>query len=245
MKTKKLFRKKILSFIWGIGFVILGCSGAQVAYGQYWLYGFDGASTLKPAQIELMPYGVISIDSKYEETEVIGGLTGLRAGIGIIKGLDVRLTYGRAIYSEDSGLKDLNENVFGIVPKVSILEGRLSFAVPFQMIFTKWDQGEGTSNKDITYIVGPRITVSYQVKNFMEVNVSPEFDFFFPGNENDPKNMLGGNIGFAFSNNLEKWSVRPEAFVKYLFPSGGKSMDLLMYGGGIAFTFNLDLFRKK
>jgi len=67
---------------------------------------------------------------------------------------------------------------------------------------------------------------------------------YIPGHGTDPTYFVGGNLGFAFSGNLNRWSVRPEGFIHYVIPQeGGKGS--IMYGWGLSFTYNINLIKSQ
>jgi len=57
--------------------------------------------------------------------------------------------------------------------------------------------------------------------------------------------LVGGNLGFAFSSNLKRWSLRPEAFLSYPIPNKNNHSGMIIYGWGVAATINFDVFTKK
>jgi hypothetical protein len=67
---------------------------------------------------------------------------------------------------------------------------------------------------------------------------------FIPGHDADPTWFVGGNLGFAFSSNLDRWSVRPEGFIHYVIPQEGDHGST-MFGWGLSFTYNINLVKSK
>jgi hypothetical protein len=245
MKTNTYFKKKLFPVISGVALLFLGWTNPLITYGQDWPVSFDGAATLKPAQLEISLYGAGSYLSSKIGDGTIGYLPGLKVGIGILDIFDVKLAYSRGFYKFDTKLEDSKVNNISIMPKVSLLNRHLAFQVPFTFMLSNWEY-EGKTKTETYYLLSPRIISSIHYKQFVEFNVSPCLEVFIPGHGIDPSYFIGGNIGFAFSSNLQRWSVRPEGFISYYLPkSGATNYKILYYGWGLAFTFNIDFIKDK
>jgi hypothetical protein len=242
MKTSRSYKRTILTKIIGAGIFILASMNLQVSYCQFWPVSFDGAPALKPAQLEISLYGAGSYISSDGGGGTIGYIPGMRVGIGIVKNFDVKLSYSRGFYKFDK-LADSKQNNIGIMPKVSFLKGHLAFQFPFTVILFNIKRYE-ESKLETYYLLNPRFIISFHYKQYVEFNMTPSFEAFIPGHDIDPSYFIGGNIGFAFSSNLQRWSVRPEGFISYLFPKG-ENNNIIYYGWGLAFTFNIDLIKPK
>jgi len=207
---------------------------------------FDGARTLRQAQLEITPF---ASGSYYHATNrtATGYLGGIRAGIGISKKFDLRVAYGYGDYNAAVSYHYLKsrQQVVTLEPKFSFLNGHLSFQVPVGLIFSKANRS--------SFWLQPGITGSLRIKEFMEFNLTTSIEIVTPGvyshagvslmggfdPDFDP--ILGGNFGLAFSSNLRRWSVRPEGFL--YFPLGQYSHNMF-YGWAVAFTYNIDLTKK-
>jgi hypothetical protein len=198
---------------------------------------------LKPGQLETSLFFSGSYISAEGKTITTGYLPGIKIGFGIAKNFDLKLSYSRGFYTFLNNKKwfDSKENNITISPKVSFLKGILGIKVPFSFILYNDEHAKKTK---VYYIISPRFIVSLHYKQYVECNISPFFEFYLPGEGIDPTYLLGGNLGFAFSSNLKKWSVRPEAFLSYPLPNKNNSSDMLIYGWGVAATINLDVFTK-
>lgn len=240
MKTITSFKKNFVPFIIGAGIFILGCLNPQITYGQFWTVSFDGAPALKPAQLEISPYGAGSYFVSGNNDRTLGYTPGLKIGIGILKNFDVKVSYNRGFYKAFKKKFEVsNVNEISIMPKFSILKGHLAFQMPFTVFLYK----SGNDNQKklrADYYIGPRIIASIHHKKYLEFNMSPFFKLYIPGGATKISTMIGGNIGFAFSSNLERWSVRPEGYINYLF-----AVEEVIVGWGLAFTFNIDMIKKK
>lgn len=240
------FKVKALPVIFGSLMMIHGWMSPQTAQGQQWPVSFEGASALKPAQLEISLYGAGSYYTiSYGGESVsgtIGYLPGLKVGIGIVNNFDVKASYSRGFYKRATKLEDSKSNNISIMPKVSFLQGHLAFQLPFTVMLANVSYN-GEERSETYYLLSPRLIGSYRYKQYIEVNLSPLFEVFIPGQGDDPSYFIGGNLGLALSSNLQRWSVRPEGFISYLFPQDDVDYSFLYYGWGLAFTYNID-FKK-
>jgi hypothetical protein len=243
MKTMKNISNNTPAAIFGLLLCFLGLIVPFLAHAQFWSVSFDGAPALKPAQFEISLYGAGTYYSIDNNKGTLGYIPGMKLGIGLGGNFDLKLAYGRGFYSDPgtNKLEDSKQNQISITPKFSFLKGHMAFSLPLSVIFYNLKY-RGETKLYTYYLVAPRITGSFYYKQYVEFNISPAFDFFIPGQEDDPAYLLGANVGFAFSSNLNRWSVRPEGYVNYLLPTK-RNTGGLFYGWGLAFTFNID-FRK-
>jgi hypothetical protein len=214
--------------------------------GQLWPVSFDGAPALKPAQLEISLYGAGSYYASENYHGNYGYTPGIRVGIGIVKNFDVKLSYARGFFAFDK-LKDTRENVVGIAPKVSFLKEALAIQVPFSIILYKPEKhsdNQENTKMEIYYLLNPRFIISLHYRKYVEFNVAPGVQMFIPGHDTDPTWFVGGNLGFAFSSNLDRWSVRPEGFIHYVIPQEGDHGST-MFGWGLSFTYNINLVKSK
>ena len=243
MKTIKSISKNTRTAVFSLVLFILGWMVPAEANAQFWSLSFEGAPALKPAQFEISVYGAGTYYTINNSKGTLGYIPGMKLGIGLGGNFDLKLAYGRGFYSNPitSKLEDSKQNQVSIMPKYSFLKGHMAFSLPLSVIF--YNIKTSNETKLYTYyLIAPRFTGSFHYKKYVEFNISPAFEFFIPGQAGDISYLLGGNIGFAFSSNLDRWSVRPEGYVNYFLPSKGQTA-AFFYGWGLAFTFNID-FRK-
>ncbi|MDD4554055.1 MAG: hypothetical protein PHP04_07640 [Bacteroidales bacterium] len=246
MKTITNHIRKLFPLIAGTGFFIALMINPLFSRGQLWPVSFDGAPSLKPAQLEISLFGAGSYYASKMYDGTYGYTPGIRVGIGIVKNFDVKLSYARGFF--DLGkLEDSRENVVGIAPKYAFLSDVLAIQVPFSVILyqpKKHSDFQENPELEVYYLLNPRFIISLHYKKYVEFNVAPGMQIYIPGHGTDPTYFVGGNLGFAFSGNLNRWSVRPEGFIHYLIPhEGGKGS--IMYGWGLSFTYNINLVKSK
>ncbi len=244
MKTITMFRKGTFQVIVFAAIFIAGSMHVQVSYGQYWPVNFDGAPALKPGQLETSLFFSGSYLSYQSKSTTMGYLPGIKLGFGIANNFDLKLSYSRAFYTflKNGSWTDSKENNITISPKVSFLKGILGIKVPFSFILYN---DYYTKKVKAYYIISPRFIVSLHYEQYVEFNISPFLDIYILGEGIEATYLLGGNLGFAFSSDLKRWSVRPEAFLSYPLPSKNNSSGTIIYGWGLAATINLDVFTKK
>lgn len=242
MKTKPYFSKSTFRLI-TCATILIGSMNVMTGYGQFWPVNFDGAPALKPGQIETTLFFSGSYASSGGYSGTVGYLPGIKLGFGIAKNFDLKLSYSRSFYTifNNKEWMDSKENNITVIPKVSFAKGILGFKVPVSFILYNDYPGK---NLKVYYIISPRLIISLHYKQYIECNISPFYELYMPGSGIKNTSLLGGNLGFAFSSNLNRWSVRPEAFLSYPIPGKGE-ISTLIYGWGIAATINLDVFTKK
>ncbi|MCK9421843.1 MAG: hypothetical protein M0Q38_04540 [Bacteroidales bacterium] len=244
MKTNSTFRKVTFRVIVCAAILIVGTMYIQDGYSQIWPVNIDGAPVLKPGQLETTLFFSGSYSLYKGKSETYGYLPGIKIGFGIAKNFDLKLAYSRGFYTFLSKGKwtDSKANNITISPKVSFLKGILGIKVPFTFILYNNDYDKKIN---VYYTISPRVIVSLHYKQYVEFNMSPFFEVFIPGEGIKPIYSVGGNFGFAFSTNLQRWSVRPEAFLSYPIPNNNIESDIIIFGWGLAATFNFDVFTKK
>lgn len=214
----------------------------QSGYGQVWFINFDGAPVLRPGQIEASLLASGSYMNYDGQTLIKGLLPGIRAGVGITSFLDVKASYTRGFYKFNLGdltdWEDTKGNNFTLSPKFSFLGGKLAVKLPFSVMWYK--DGELS---ETYYNLGPRVIFSLRHKKYVERSLSPFFEVFFY-DEGESDYSAGGNLGFAFSSDLDRWSIRPEGYVGYIFPKGEQEKGILVYGWGLAATVSFDVFTR-
>jgi hypothetical protein len=250
MKTiNKYGKSKFLVIVWAA--MLIACSTyVHEGYGQLAPANFDGAPVLDPGQMEtsLFVTGTYVSHKDMDGTYIKGYIPGIKLGFGIAKHFDLKLAYTRGIYAykfmDWSDWEDSKVNNITLIPKVSFLNGILAVKIPASISFYHNDYNYEDKTK-VNYLISPRVIASLHIKQIVEFSLSPFCDIFIPGEEGDPTYFVGGNLGFAFSTNLKRWAVRPEAFLSYQIPQGDNDTGSTIFGWGLSANFNFDLFTKK
>ena len=158
---------------------------------------FESARTLKKGEVELM-----GNYSKYKfvedgESEDTNDNFGLRIGYGVTDNFDVKLRYERL--SPELGT---DANYLAVAPKFGLKKDYIAFTIPVGAYFIK-TEGESESE----FFTSPKLLFTYLVSKKFEATFASKADIFF---EEDADMLLGFNLGLGFSNDLNRWAIRPE-----------------------------------
>jgi hypothetical protein len=206
-------------------------SKAQVVIGM-----FEKARTLGKGQVELSPQYSHYFVAAYGESGSVSNNVGLRAGLGLLKNVDLKLRYERLFPTGQDHGSNTSYNYFSLVPKVSIIANQLSFFIPVSFYrFKKTYSVYGTSKTKINS-VAPHLIYTYTAAS-NRFDFSPSVNASFFWEEKDILSLTtwtGINIGAGFSSDLSRWAVRPETGLQFN-PGGGG----LWWHIGLGFQFML------
>lgn len=181
----------------------------------------QGARTVGVNRLEIMPSGSLVSVTDDNETEGVQNHVGFQAAYGLTSRLDLRLRYEYLWLEEDS---DTHFSVLGIGPKYSFLENKIAFYLPVGRAF-------GEDSKD-SWELQPTLLFSIPaIKNRLDINLSPKYLFILC---EDCDDLVAFNFGLSISNNLSRWSVRPEYGLLY---NPGESGHFSHFSLGLAFAF--------
>ncbi len=136
------------------------------------------------------------------ETEGIQNHFGLQFAYGISEKTDLRLRY-EYIWTKEGDFST-GTSVIGIGPKFSLVENKIAFAAPIGRAL------EGSAN---AWEFHPTALFTIPlVEDVVDLNISPKYLIrLSQGSEN----LVAFNMGFAFSEDLSKWAIRPEFGLLY------------------------------
>jgi hypothetical protein len=162
---------------------------------------FESARTLKKGEVEFTGhYSSYSYNSSgYDEEEASSGKLndnlGFKVGFGISERVDVKLRYENIIPVDQEGA---NVQYLSLSPKVNIVKGVFAGSLGMGGYFA---DGE-------SYLfLGPRFHLSKALaNNQIEPAFTAKADIF----PEDGTILVGINLGFALSSDLNKWALRPE-----------------------------------
>jgi len=194
MKTKIIFLALIIS-----SFIFKSCAPV--------FSELQSARTVGKNRIEFTPsYSTVSFSSENETNEVQKHI-GLQTAYGLSANTDIRARF-EYVWLTDNNNSENGFYVLGMGPKICFIKDRLSFYLPIGKVFAKDLKADSK-----TWELHPTLLFSIPlVKNKFELNLSPKYLVIF--NE-DSDDLLAFNFGIAISNNLSKWSVRPEYGLLY------------------------------
>ncbi len=146
------------------------------------------------------------------ENEKVNNGFGLGVGYGVSDRVNLKFRYERISLDEDFGL---NYIAFG--PKFAIKPDRIAALLPIGVYF---DEGESTWGVHPTMLFG----LTRPSPKF-ELTLGLRGDIFF---EDESELLLATNLGFGFSEDLDRWAIRPDIG---LVVNPGES--------GVIFTFGI------
>lgn len=164
-----------------------------------------------------------------EGVESINNNFGLRLGYGITDNLDVKLQYQWMRPRDNTIREDINGvNFFSIAPKYTFIDNMLALKVPFN--YYTYTSQDGSDN---AFSLNPTLIGTYPVNQHFEFGLATSYQIFFE----EEDDFLGFALGFGFSQDLNRWAIRPE--IGYQFIPDGFEDGFINFGFG--FTYNFDL----
>jgi hypothetical protein len=182
--------------------------------------GYEKAGTLGKGNVELSGNYTHYIVSSEGESDAINNNYGFKAGYGLSDKFDLKLRYEKLMPVEQEPDSKFKVNYMSIIPKVSLVDKKLSLLVPISRYNFKDEDQDGKPIKDHSYSIAPQIIRTFTSKtNQADFSIGLKGDYIINSGE-DAENdfLLGFSAGAGFSNNLDKWAIRPE--VGYLFKPG-------------------------
>ena len=197
------------------------------ATSQMSMLSFEGAEALGPARFET---GVM-INPLYVtfsgSNEKLFDRFGAYFRMGVHRNIDLKFSYARMYHEKmDNGMNFVQ---FG--PKISDNSGRISLSVPFGIFFekNKYSSEYGGDKYNSFYSLSPRLIMTAVQNRVIELNLTPTGEFLFDkGSEGTT--LFGLAVGLGFSNNFDKWSVRPECGMRFLVDN----IDVFYWSFGIS-----------
>jgi hypothetical protein len=140
---------------------------------------------------------------------------GLGLGYGVTDRFNVKIRYER-ISTEG----DVNYFAFG--PKLALMPNRIAALLPFGVYFA---EGESTWGMHPTLL----FNLTKPAPKF-EASIGLRGDIFFESNADV---LLATNLGFGFSQNLDRWAIRPD--IGFVF-NPGESGVIITFGLGAQYN---------
>ncbi len=174
---------------------------------------FESANTLDKGQLEEMGNYSLAILSWEDEnnerrTDHSNNNLGLRVGYGLTDRIDLKFRYERLLpVTGDDKLKLNGLNYFTLSPRYSFIPDKLAGGVDLSLYTYKVKETEDTgSYSDSEFAISPKFAFTMAPEENLDITVSTKIDFFTQGSGT----FWHVNLGFGFSTDISKWSVRPE-----------------------------------
>lgn len=204
------------------------------------LNSYEKAATLGSGNAEAVVSYTGYNTTAYERSAHSHNNYGFRAGYGLSDRFDLKVRYERFTSVMQQGQQAPATNYFSIIPKVSLAPRYLSLSLPLsRYAYTEILDGKAYSRE--VNSIASQLHFTYTVpSNKVDLTGGLKADFVYGkrGWETAHDLLLSTSIGAGFSNNVDKWALRPE--VGFLY-SAAHATTYVSYGVGVQYT----LFSKR
>jgi len=191
-----------------LGIVII-CQSCTPVFSE-----LQSARTVGKNRIELTPSFSSVSSTDGGKTEGVQNEYGLQLAYGISSKVDLRFRY---VYID-------GVSVVGIGPKFSLLKNKIAFSLPIGTAL-----GANAGN---TWELHPTLLFTVPaIKDKLDINLSPKYLMTLCKACED---LAAVNLGLSFSNNLNKWAIRPEYGLLF---NPGESGHFSQFSIGFSTTF--------
>jgi len=174
---------------------------------------FESAKTLEKGQGDLMvsySYASISYEDEngVKQKDQTNNNFGFRIGYGITDRFDLKFRYERLVPALQEDKEVINGiNYFGINPRFAIVRNKLTAGLGLALYGYKTKESEFTDEESGSdFAISPNIAFTYPSDRNFDITISSKLDMMTEGGGN----FWHINLGFGFSSDDSKWSIRPE-----------------------------------
>lgn len=199
------------------------------------LNSFEKAGTLGRGNAEALASYTGYNETAYGNSVHSHNSYGFRAGYGLTDRFDVKVRYEHLKPVWQRGQTELSTNYYSFIPKLALAPGFLSLSLPL----SHYTYQELVEDKAITRKVNSIATQLHftytapSKKVDLTGGLKADLVYGWRGYETEHDLLLSTSIGAGFSNNVDRWAIRPEVgFVA----SSGKSATYITYGVGVQYT---------
>ena len=222
MKTiVHLFKNKLSCYIGLILIIPIVLQGCAPVFSE-----LQSARTVGKNRVEFTPsYSSVSFAADGER-EKMQKHVGIQVAYGISDKIDIRVRYERA-WEEGGDIKEDGISIGAIGPKFNLLEDRVAFYIPIGRAF-----GEYTEE---TWQIHPTFLFTIPaVPDKIDITFAPKYLISFcEGCEN----LLAINLGLSFSDDLNRWAIRPEYGMLF---NPGEEGHFSQFSIGVSYAFGKD-----
>lgn len=223
--------KRKQTVLWFVALIFLSsCGTVSPVINQY-----EKAGTLKKGNFELLgSFTGYSVAGDGGSASINNNF-GFRAGYGISDKVDVKLRYERLKPSTHMDYENSNSvNYISLIPKFSLVQDQFALLVPVSHYFAKAEkdpQGEEIEEAYSFSSITPHLIYTYtNAKHTFDFTPGVKADILFAGDGGGL--LFGATLGAGFSNDLNKWAIRPEVGVLSIgagaFVSYGIALQVMM-----------------
>lgn len=164
----------------------------------------QSARTVGKNNIEVVPYYSFINQTVDGESDGVQNDFGVQTFFGLSDKTDLGFRYEHISVRDEFG--GGSYDVIGFIPKFGTGNDRFAFAIPFGTAF-----GDGV---DEIWGIYPTFLATFPIeKNIFDFTIAPKYLFFI--SPDDTEGYVAINFGFAISEDLSKWSIRPEYGLLY------------------------------
>ena len=190
---------------------------------------YEKAGTLKRGNAEVSGH-VTKYDVKhFGRTETSNVNYGVRAGIGITEGFDLKLRYEHLDFTSNFDGRVRSGDYVSIIPKLSAVPEKLSFLLPVGYYFMT-EKIENRYYKRKVLSVSPQMVFTLTNRNkTADFSWTSKMDYLFDAESSENDVFVGMSLGAGFSKDLSKWAIRPEFGIS----SNADNASYFSYGIGL------------
>jgi hypothetical protein len=214
-------------------FIFTSCSTLAPVTNQY-----EKAGTLQRGNVEVS--GNISkyVYSANEGAEDMNKNFGFKIGYGLTDKVDLKLRYEHLLPGDKLKQDIKRTNYISFIPKFSVAGGRMALLFPTSYYESQPGTIEDDNTVDMFSFAPQMLYTITSRKNKTDLTFGMKGDITLAAGI--PSFFMGTTLGAGFSNNLDRWAVRPELGITF-FPSfEGK---IVSYG--IGFQYVVPSFKRK
>jgi hypothetical protein len=188
----------------------------------------DRAKTLGKNHLE-----VNASYSRYAQTDnnysnLTNNNYGGRIGYGLSDKVDLKARYERLVSTTEGGGA---ANYLSLISKIGLKKDQISLLIPLSAYF---DQAVFESGS--RYTIAPEGIFTNTMSNHVDVTAMFKTEYVFAAQDRGDDWFFGFKLGFGFSTDLDKWSIRPEGG---LMVNPDDSGQIWSYGIGLIYVFDL------
>jgi len=182
---------------------------------------FESAKMLEDGEIDLQG-SYSTYYTTFDDDDFSSGNTNNNIGVGVGYGVsdkvNMKLRYERinikaqkfTFLDDEIGGGNSHLNYFELSGKFQLKQDKIAFSLPLGLYTQQLDESA-------LFVLDPRFIFTFSKNDKFEFNVIPKAHIFI----GDGVGIMPGlNLGLAFSNDLNKWAIRPEIGYDFYFTFG-------------------------
>lgn len=229
-------RKRLLPLpVGSILFLLTSCVSVTPVLNSY-----EKAGTLGSGNAEAAASYTGYNTSAYDRSAHSHNNWGIRAGYGFSDRFDLKVRYERFTSTFLQGRREPAVHYFSLVPKLALAPRVLALSLPVsRYTYTEVIDGKSVSREVNSIASQLHFTYTAPGKRVdLTGGLKADFVYGQRGVQKEHDLLMSTSVGAGFSNNVDRWAVRPE--VGFLY-SAANATTYVSYGVGVQYT----LLRKR